>query len=105
MANTKIQFLVKANNVSTNELYLVGNIKALGEWNAEKAVTLTYCAECGYFTVAKMIPAGETVEFKVLAAKTWDAVEKGIWCEDVMNHSFVAAKGVKVEIEIANFGC
>ena len=100
MANTKIEFLVKA---PAEELYLVGNIAQLGEWNVAKAIKLNFCEECGKFTVTKMLPLGENIEFKVLAAKNWEAVEKGIWKEDLPNHAFVATKGTKVEIEISNF--
>ena len=101
MANTKIEFLVSA--PVKDELYVVGNIPALGEWNAAKGVKLTYCAECGRYTASKLLPADTNVEFKVLAGKTWDAVEKGAWGEDVANHAFVAAKGTKVEVEVLNF--
>ena len=101
MANTKIEFLVKA--PQNEELYLVGNIPALGEWNPTKGVKLSYCKECGKYTVSKLLPVDTNVEFKVLAGKTWDAVEKGNWGEDVANHAFVAAKGTKVEIEVLSF--
>ncbi len=101
MANTKIEFLVKA--PTTGDLYLVGNVKALGEWDASKAVKLNYCEECGKYTVSKLLPLDSFIEFKILAGKTWDKVEKGTWCEDIANHTFVATKGTKVEIEVYNF--
>ncbi len=101
MANTKIEFLVKAPH--KDELYLVGNVSALGEWNPAKGVKMTYCEECGCYTASKLLPVDTNVEFKVLAGKTWDAVEKGTWGEDVANHAFVATKGTKVEIEVYNF--
>ncbi|MDE5715329.1 MAG: hypothetical protein K2I42_04275 [Anaeroplasmataceae bacterium] len=101
MANTKVEFLVKA--PAGNDLYLVGNVLALGEWNATKGVKLTYCDECGLYTASKLLPAGENIEFKVLAGKSWDAVEKGTWGEDVPNHAFVASKGIKVEVEVVRF--
>lgn len=101
MANTKVEFLVKA--PCKDELYLVGNVPALGEWNAAKGAKLTYCNECGCYTASKLLPVDSNVEFKVLAGKTWDAVEKGTWGEDVANHAFVAVKGTKVEVEVLNF--
>ncbi len=101
MANTKVEFLVKA--PAGLELYLVGNVTALGEWNEAKGVKLTFCEECGSYTASKLLPAGENIEFKVLAGKSWDAVEKGAWGEDVPNHAFVAAKGIKVEVEVSRF--
>ena len=98
MANTKVEFFVKA--PAGLNLYLVGNVSALGEWDASKAVKLTYCDECGNYTLSKLLPAGENVEFKVLSAKSWDAVEKDVWKNDVPNHAFVVAKGSKVEVEV-----
>lgn len=103
MANTKIQFLVEA-NVSTEELYLVGNINQLGGWDLKKAVKLTLCPECGKYTVSKMIPAGAEVEFKIVKDLNWESVEKGSWNEDITNHTFTASKGLKVEIVCHNFG-
>lgn len=101
MANTKIEFCVKA--PKGLDLYLCGSVAALGQWDASKAVKLSYCEDCGCYTVAKLLPAGETVEFKVLAAKDWSKAEKGMWNEDVSNHCFVAEKGTKVELEVSNF--
>ncbi len=101
MANTKVEFCVNA--PKGLNLYICGNVDALGAWDASKAVKLTYCEDCGCYTVAKLLPAGETVEFKVLAAKDWSKAEKGMWNEDLANHSFVVVKGTKVEVGVSNF--
>ena len=101
MANTKIEFLVKA--PKKEEVYLVGNVKALGEWDASKGILLTYCKELNCYHASKMLPLDAKIEFKVLAGKTWEQVEKGTWFEDVPNHSITAKKGTKVEVEVANF--
>lgn len=101
MANTKV--VIKVAAPASKELYLVGNTTALGAWNPSKAVKLEYCTECGKYTVTKMLPADETVEFKVLAAKSFDAVEKGANGEELQNHSFVVSKGLTVEVEVLNF--
>lgn len=101
MANTKVEFIVKA--PLKDEVYLVGNIKTLGEWDPEKGVKLTYCEECGCYQASKLLPIDTNVEFKVVAGKTWDAVEKGTWGEEVANHAFVVTKGTKVEVEVYNF--
>ena len=103
MANTKVEFRIKTNQ-PVDELYLIGNVHALGEWELSKAVKLELCNECGCYTVSKMLPAGQTDEFKVLAKKDWNNVEKGYYNEEVLNHTFVAEKGMKVEIEVPNFG-
>lgn len=101
MANTKVEFLVKA--PIKDEVYIVGSIKALGEWDPAKAVKLSYCTECGQYQASKLLPLDTNIEFKVIAGKTWDYVEKGTWGEDVANHAFVARKGTKVEVEVFNF--
>lgn len=100
MANTKVTIKVVA---QAKELYIVGSSKNLGEWDSEKAVKLEYCEKCNAFYTNKMFPIGSTVEFKVLADKTWARVEKGIWCEEIENHSFVAEKGLEVFVEVHNF--
>lgn len=103
MANTKVEFSVKADS-KYGTLYLVGNLPQLGAWSEAKAIELSFCEECGCYTASKMLPAGEIVEFKVLANKNWESVEKGYYQEDVTNHTFVASKGLKVEVEVPFFG-
>ena len=93
---------IKVNSNAKN-VYIVGSTKNLGEWDAKKAVELEYCDKCGAFFTDKLLPAGEVVEFKVLTAKDWANVEKGAYGEEVANHSFVAAKGLEVVVEVNNF--
>ncbi len=100
MANTKVTIKVVSN---ASKLFIVGSTKNLGAWDAKKAVELEYCDKCGAFFTDKLLPAGEVVEFKVLTAKNWDNVEKGVWGEEVANHSFVAEKGLEVVVEVNNF--
>ena len=100
MANTKVVIKVVA---PAEELYLVGSTKNLGAWDAAKAIKLEFCAECNAYHTTKMLPAGEVVEFKVLSAKDWANVEKGVYGEEVANHSFVAEKGLVVEVSVSNF--
>ena len=94
MANVNVKIKVTGN---AKKLYVVGSTKNLGEWNPKNAVLV----EEG--VVSKQFAAGEVVEFKVLSAKKWDNVEKGAFGEEVANHSFVAAKGLVVEVNIENF--
>jgi len=101
MANTKVVIKVAAKDAK--EVYVVGNTQALGAWDAKKAVKCDFCTECGKFVLSKMMPAGEPVEFKFLAAKTWDAVEKGAYGEELENHGLVPAKGLVAEFEVVNF--
>lgn len=100
--NTKVEFKVSVSQ-DVEHVYVVGSVKALGEWDATKAVELEKCEECGKFTVSKLLPVGETVEFKVLSSKTWDAVEKGNFGEDVENHSLIVEPKLTVEVTVAKF--
>lgn len=95
MAQVTVTIRVKAN---AEKIYIVGSTKNLGEWNPKSAVELKDGA------VSKKFDEGTKVEYKVLSAKTWDAVEKGINGEELENHSFVASKDVKnIEIVVENF--
>ena len=101
MARVKVEFKVVAKGAS--ELYLVGSSDNIGNWNEKKAVKFDYCDKCEKFTTSKLFEEGEAVEFKVLKAKNFDAVEKGYQGEEIANHSFVASKGLVIEFEVFNF--
>ena len=100
MANCKVEFNVKA---PSKEVYLVGSVEALGNWDVKKAIKLTYNEETETFTVAKMLPVGEHIEYKLLAGKDWTLTEKGIWMEELGNRSFTANKKEVVEVIVSNF--
>ena len=100
MANCKVVFNVKA---PSQEVYLVGSVKGLGNWNVENAVKLTYNEETETFTVAKMLPVGEFIEYKLLGGKDWSLAEKGIWNEELGNRSFTANPKEVVEIIVTSF--
>ena len=101
MANVKVTIKVAAKN--TDKLYLVGSTANLGNWDPKDAVKMEFCEKCGKFNVTKQFAEGTTVEFKVLKSKSYDGVEKGAWGEELENHTFVAAKGLEVEVEVFNF--
>jgi hypothetical protein len=88
-------------NANADKVYVVGNTENLGAWDAKNAVALK--AVDGKFEVSKKFDANAVVEFKVLAAKDWEAVEKGIWNEDLENHTSTAIKGLVVEIGVDHF--
>ena len=104
MANKKvvINAVLKKANEAVEDLYILGSTKNLGAWDVKKAVKMNKL-EDGSFELSKMLPEGEEVEFKILAAKEWSAVEKGIWNEEIENHKFVVAAGTKVSIDVYNF--
>lgn len=85
MANRKVEIKVKAN---ANKVYICGNILALGAWNPAKAVELKLGND-GFFSVTKMLPENQMIEFKILSQKSWEYVEKTNYDEEVANHIFV----------------
>jgi len=95
MANVNVKIKV---NACADKLYVCGSTKNLGEWDAKKAIEANKDG-----VVSKLFAEGETVEFKVLADKNWNNVEKGAFGEEVANHTFVAKKGLTVEISVENF--
>ena len=98
----KVEFKVSV-PAGVEHVYVCGSVKGLGDWEVKVALELTYCEACGKFTASKMLPVDATVEFKVLADKSWDSVEKGLWHEDLPNHSFIVEKGLVVEVGVCNF--
>ena len=100
MANCKVEFIVKA---PSQEVYLVGSVQALGNWDVTKAVKLTFNEETNTFTAAKMLPVGEFIEYKLLGGKDWSLAEKGIWNEELGNRSFTANKKEVVEVIVTSF--
>lgn len=98
-AQVTVKISVTAN---AEKVFVVGSTENLGAWNAKDAIALK--AVDGKFEVSKKFDADAVVEFKVLAAKDWEAVEKGIWNEDLENHTFTATKGLVVEVGVDHFG-
>ena len=86
---------------SVEEMYLCGVNHASGEWHPEQSTRMKW-TENGWRAI-KILPVGEPFEFKVLCAKSWTAVEKGIWGEEISNHVVVAEKGLVVHMDIPNF--
>lgn len=101
-ATAQVTVTIKV-SAPAEKVYVVGNTANLGAWDAKKAVELK-AVEAGKFEASKKFDADAVVEFKVLAAKDWDAVEKGMWGEDLENHTFTAAKGLVVEAGVSKFG-
>ena len=84
------------------EVYLVGNTKNLGNWDTNKGVKMTKIDD-NTFKVSKRFNLGVEVEYKVVATKRWENVEKCIFTEDVENHHFIAEKGHYEDIYIHSF--
>ena len=102
MANVRVLFTVSPKTPYDN-LYIVGSTSSLGNWNPKKATMLKYNAEINAFVATKILPAGETVEYKFITMKDWNGVEKGIWNEEINNRVVVPFKGLKLDLTIETF--
>ena len=100
MSNVSVKFVVNTN--SSNKVLIVGSIPALGSWDPAKAVELKNEGN-GVFSVTKMMATGQMVEFKVLADKSWNKVEKGVYNEELQNHILTPEKGLVVEVNVSRF--
>lgn len=83
MANKKVKIIVHA--AAGEEIYVCGNIPQLGNWDAEKAVPIKKVND-GEYSITKMLPGGQMIQFKFLSAKDWKNVEKGMYGEELDNH-------------------
>ena len=100
MSNVKVEFRV--NSKAASEVYIVGNVVQLGNWDVKKAIKLDKTSD-GIFNVSKLLATGQLIEFKLLADKDWSRVEKGMYNEEIQNHIFTPEKGLIVEIDVARF--
>lgn len=93
------RLLYDAKNTADN-LYIVTNTN---DWNVEKAVKMNKTSDNTY--EADMLFAKDTyLEFKICKDLSWDAVEKGIWKEEIINHNYVIVDNdLEVEDLIHNF--
>lgn len=87
---------------ATEEVYLVGNTKNLGAWDTKNATKMNKVGD-NTFEIRKRFGLLDKVEYKVVAAKSWENVEKGIFDEEVENHHFVAEKGHFEDIFVHSF--
>lgn len=98
----KVKFSIKLmKNFNINNLYLVGNIDKLGNWNFENAIKLKKVNDQNYTTTLKLPKT--KIEFKIACGKDWRYVEKGIWNEDIINHHYDLYEDLEVEDLIYNF--
>lgn len=86
-----VNFTVTTKDISEN-VYIIGNTKNLGNWDSKKAVKMNKIDDNTY-QLRKRFLIGENVEYKVISSKEWNNVEKGIFNEDVENHHFEGEKG------------
>lgn len=83
------------------KLYIVGNIPELGEWDPKKGLELEKIKP-DYFEInLKLLPCH--LEFKILRGRDYLDVEKGMWTEEIRDHSYDIVDEIVIEDLIYNF--
>ncbi len=95
MANVKIT--IEVDCYAGENIYICGNISALGSWDEKKAVPMTK-GENGRYTITKLLPQNQIIEFKFMSKKDWNFVEKGMYGEELENHILFISKGMDPQI-------
>ena len=94
----KVVFNAELNGANANDLYVITNFV---DWNPDKAIKMDY--ENGQFTLTEFYPRGFDLEFKITSNPGWEGVEKGMFGEEIENHSYTLDKDIVVEDIIHNF--
>lgn len=102
MAKVRVKIVAEVKAECT-ELYICGSTKTLGAWDAANARKMKYNAETNTYSTVKFFEEGETVEFKLLSNLDWANVEKGMFNEEIENHTLVAEKKLSLEVVVYNF--
>lgn len=89
--------------VADEVIYLVGNDKKIGAWDATKGKALKINKNGAYVSTAVKFEKGSIVEFKVCKTASWDNVEISVECNDLANHVFTADEDKTVTIDVYNF--
>ena len=102
MKRVKVIFNVSP-KTPCNNLYIVGSIKNLGNWDPKKATILKFNEDKNCYVCTKFLPENELVEFKFITKKDWLGVEKGIWNEEISNREIIPSKGLVLNLTIETF--
>lgn len=84
-----------------DKIYVVGNVQELGGWNIVKAKPLREAN--GKYVFHFNVEPNTNVEFKVCKGKSWNEVEKGIFGEEICNHSIFATSNQNYNLEVYNW--
>lgn len=72
-------------------------------WSPQLALKMVQ-EETNLFTCEGVYPKGTKLEFKICRSQSWDDVEKGIWKEEIINHTYVLVDtDLEIEDLIHNF--
>lgn len=94
----KYEVVINAYNLSgldVKNLYVCANIEELGAWDATKAVKMEEIEKNHFCLKIKLAPCH--LEFKVLKALDWLEVEKGIFTEEIRNHTYEINADMAIE--------
>ncbi len=102
-ATVTLKIIVKlAENaqLTQKEIYAVGNVAKLGAWDLDKAISLKYIKSLGGYSVSRKFNVGTEIEFKLLNAKSWNNVEKGMFNEEIKNHNVIVNEDTTIVIDV-----
>lgn len=99
----KIIVKLYGNALGTHSVYITGNLGKLGDWNAAKAKAMKSDNMENFTLSVTGIKKGTEVAFKVLKDLTWEAVEKGMYGEDLENHVITVNGATQIEVGVSNW--
>ena len=85
-----------------SKVLLSGNTSNLGFWNPNNAKECKKIDDT-HFTARCRFLINQEVEFKFVFENDWTSVEKGMWIEEIKNHTLVANKGLVINIDVYNW--
>ncbi len=98
----KVSFVAKTLFEATSkatDLYLV---LSTNNWDVMHALKMNKEDE-NTFRSEILVPKNTHLEFKICRSNSWADVEKGIWKEEIKNHSYYVTKDIIIEDLIHNF--
>ncbi len=76
-------------------LYVVGNKFEVGNWDTSYVCKMNKVYD-NFYKIELLLPKGY-FEFKIVAAKNYKFVEKGIWHEEIVNHHYELNQDILIE--------
>lgn len=76
-------------------LYVVGNKNEVGNWDTSYVCKMNKVYD-NFYKIELLLPKGY-FEFKIVAAKNYKFVEKGIWHEEIVNHHYELNQDILIE--------
>lgn len=85
-----------------DNVLITGNTSNLGNWDLSKAKSCKKIDDTHFSKRCRFL-INQEVEFKFVVENKWESVEKGMWIEEIKNHSFVAEKSLVINIDVFNW--